>query len=410
MAKSKSDAGNFVSEWFGHRVYPSVVSSAQAIADQNSERCPFLSQATGEDRVCIKNVRSRGVCSVSCPSNGVRQDWLVCPYRALSPEIVNGAVRRLFGLPDQVDPFVTPAVNLVKEEVRSDIHQRLEAGQPVFTYFDEKMGGELSIPATDKSPEFAFDVTIIEITLQEGVPEIGRFGILEIQTTDFHGSYQHAVRNLKDGLRLHKSTFADTLQKNQGWLSDGIEGPNIANVFKRTFYQMMFKFQLGQHGRCAGCILAIPKSVWDSWDRHLGNPQVIAEPDGTFSLLKPGQTRSAECPAWIFVFDPDAASATTPSPIIVNRTIGTDAPSFSYWALEVAPEAAVSNIDAEAGFLASLSRRMKGVWPALAKAAVVEKTTAKGRKKKMPIQALEKDSDYDKPGPEAVKSDPRDTD
>jgi hypothetical protein len=137
---------------------------------------------------------------------------------------------------------------------------------------------------------------------------------------------------------------------------------------------------------------------------------VTAEPDGTFSLLKPGQTRTAECPAWIFVFDPDASAATTPSPIIVSRTIGTDAPSFSYWALEVAPEAAVSNIDAEAGFLASLSRRMKGVWPALAKAAVVEKTTTKGRRRKTPIQELEKASDYEKPGPDAVKSDPPDTD
>ena len=268
----------------------------------------------------------------------------------------------------------------------------------------------MSIPATDKSPEFAFDVTVIEISLLDALPEIGRFGILEIQTTDFHGSYQHAVRNLKDGLELHKSTFADTLRKNQSWLSEGIEGPNIANVFKRTFYQMMFKFQLGQHGRCAGCILAIPQSVWDSWQRHLGNPDVTAEADGTFSLLKPGQTRPPECPAWIFVFDPNAAASTTPSPIIVNRTIGTDAPSFSYWALEVAPEAAVSNIDADAGFLASLSRRIKEVWPALAKAAVVEKTTKKGRRKKAPIEELEEVSDCNKPGPDAVKSDQPDSD
>jgi hypothetical protein len=411
MAKKKAEgeAGNFVSEWFGHRVYPTVISSPEAIADQRAERCPFLSQATGENRDCIKNVRSKGVCSVSCPSNGVRQDWLVCPYRALNPEIVTGAVRRLFGLAAHTSPFVTPAVNLVKDEVRTDIKQRLDAGQPVFTYFDEKMGGELSIPATDKSPEFAFDVTIIEISLRDGVPEIGRFGILEIQTTDFHGSYQGAVRNLKDGLRLHESTFADALQKNQRWLSDGIEGPNIANVFKRTFYQMMFKFQLGQHGRCAGCVLAIPQSVWDSWQRHLGSPQVKTEADGTFSLLKPGQTRSADCPAWIFVFDADAKAAITPSPIIVNRTIGTDAPSFSYWALEVAPEAALSNIDADAGFLASLSRRMKAVWPALAKAAIVEKAPTKRRGKKEPIERLEELTDYEKPSADAVKSDQPDT-
>ena len=85
------------------------------------------------------------------------------------------------------------------------------------------------------------------------------------------------VRNLRDGLRLHPNTFPDTLQANKNWLSEGVEGPNIANVFKRTFYQMMFKFQLGKHPRCAGCVLAIPQSVWDSWQKHLGAPLVTSE-------------------------------------------------------------------------------------------------------------------------------------
>lgn len=78
MAKNqKREGGNFVSEWFGHRVYPNVVSTPEAIADQSEERCPFLSAATSEDRTCIKTLKSKGVCSVSCVSNGPRQDWLV---------------------------------------------------------------------------------------------------------------------------------------------------------------------------------------------------------------------------------------------------------------------------------------------------------------------------------------------
>jgi hypothetical protein len=421
MAKkaSRGTSGNFVSEWFGHRIHPIVVSNAQAVADQTSERCPFLSAATGESRACIKNPQSKGVCSVSCVSNGPRQDWLVCPYRALSPEIVAGAVRRLFGLGAGSNPFVTPAVNLMKSEVRDDILSRLHAGQPVFTYFDEKMGGELSIPATDSSPEFAFDVTIVEMTLVNDAPHISRFGILEIQTTDFHGSYQHAVRNLKDGLRLHPGSFAATLQANQHWLSEGVEGPNIANVFKRTFYQMMFKFQLGHHDRCAGCVLAIPQSVWDSWQRHLGAPTLAAEPDGTHSLLAPGRSRPNPWPAWIFVFDSDAAAPTTPSPIEVRKVIGTDAPAFSYWALEVAPEAALSNIDAEAGFLAGMSRRLKAIWPELARTVVAEiaaerpakipgNRAKRVRTVEVPIEALEKQTGYQGPSEEAVKGDESD--
>ena len=425
MSKAKQprqQAGNYISEWFGHRVYPDVVSSAAAVADQSTERCPFLSEATGETRQCIKNPKSKGVCSVSCISNGPRQDWLVCPYRALNTEIVTGAIRRLFGLPETSDPFVTPAVNLIKPDVRANVLARLEAGQAVFTYFDEKTGGELSIPATARSPEFAFDVTIIELTKKESGPHIDRFGILEIQTTDFHGSYQHAVRNLKDALRLHKASFSEKLQENEGqWLSEGVEGPNIANVFKRTFYQMMFKFQLGQHERCAGCVLAIPQSVWDSWQKHLGGPTLTPEADGTVSLLAPERVRADPCPAWVFVFDADAASAQTPSPIVVRQVIGTDSASFSYWALDVAPAAALSNIDAERGFLVGLSRRLKALWPELARTVVAEVSVAapaaepRRRAKRVkqvdvPLEELAQASDYQGPTADAVKGDEPDQD
>ena len=176
--------GNYVSEWFGHRVYPLVVSTPEAIADQRSERCPFLSQATGEARRCIKSEASKGICTISSASNRARQDWLVCPYRALDPELVGNAVRRLFGLPSSSAPRMLPAVNLQKLEERADIGRRLGAGELVFIYFDARLGGELSIPPTARSPEFSFDMTVIELVERAGVPHVGRFGFLEIQTMD----------------------------------------------------------------------------------------------------------------------------------------------------------------------------------------------------------------------------------
>jgi hypothetical protein len=233
------------------------------------------------------------------------------------------------------------------------------------------MSGELSIPPTDQSPEFSFDVTIVELTLEAGTAHIGRFGILEIQTMDFHGSYRAAVRNLRDGLRLHPATFPDSLQSNPQWLCEGIEGPNIANVFKRTFYQMMFKFQLGQHGRCVGCVLAVPEAVWDSWQRHLGAPVLTSETDGTFSLLAPKQKRPPTPPAWIYVFAPNAAAATTPSPIVVSKMIATDVAAMSHWALDVAPAAALASIDSATGMLSLLARRLKRLWPELAKTVTI---------------------------------------
>lgn len=426
MSRAKKDQkekgpANFVSEWFGHRVYPAIFSTKQSLADQNSERCPFLSDATGETRECVKAEAARGVCTISSLSNGPRQDWLVCPYRALNNDLVSNSIRRLFVLPTDVHPFVTPAVTLKKRDVRQDISMRLRSGEPVFIYFDKKTSGELSIPGTDRSPEFSFDVTVVELNQKHGMPHIGRFGILEIQTMDFHGSYRSAVKNLREGLRMHPKNFGRTVQENQWWLSEGVEGPNIANVFKRTFYQMMFKFQLGHHDQCAGCVLAIPQSVWDSWQVHLGAPTLNDASDGTFRLLAPEHTVPDPCPAWIYVFDTDTTKAVTPSPIIVSQIIGTDATSISHWALDVAPAAALENIDAQAGFLAALSRRLKLFWPELAQTvtvvgpvkAEVMPTGAKRSKRKkqeVAIEKMERQSQYSGPTDEAVRGEDPDED
>ncbi len=405
--KRKETPGNYVSEWFGHRVYPEIITTAQSVLDQQKERCPFLTEATGETRLCIKAEAAKGVCTINSISNGPRQDWLVCPYRALSDDLVSKAIRQLFAVPIEIQLFITPAVTLKKQEIRDDIVDRLQRQQPIFIYFDKKTSGELSIPATDHSPEFSFDVTVVELTSEKDQPHIGRFGILEIQTMDFHGSYRDAVRNLREGLRMHPNRFGSTVQENQWWLSEGVEGPNIANVFKRTFYQMMFKFQLGQHNRCAGCVLAIPQAVWDSWQRHLGSPRLKEESDGTLSLLAPGRARDKR-PAWIYVFAPDIASCETPSPIVLRHMIGTDAPSISHWALEVAPLAALSNIDAEMGFLAALSRRLKLFWPDLAKTVIVSapgSSQPRKRRKNIHLEAAEDRLTYREPSDDAVSGD-----
>lgn len=360
------DQGNYISEWFGHRVFPMVSPDVHALADQKGSRCPFLSLAKGSEQKCIKRPPSKGVCTVSSASNGVRQDWLVCPWRGLSPELLSAAVHRLFALPEASILFTIPAIRLTDAVLRADVALRLKKGERVFIYFDAKLSGELSIPPTDKSPEFSFDVTIFEIVLKEAVPHIGRFAVLEIQTMDFHGSYKTAVQNLTEGLRLHGAKFAATLQENQHWLAEDVEGPNIANVFKRTFYQMMFKFQLARHDKCAGCVLAIPLSVWDSWQRHLASAELIPESDGTYSLFKPGQSRPEHSPAWIYVFDVDAKAKVSPKPLRFDRIIATDAASVSYFALEEAPHAAISNIEAADGLFGLAARRIKQLWPELA--------------------------------------------
>jgi hypothetical protein len=129
---------------------------------------------------------------------------------------------------------------------------------------------------------------------------------------DFHGSYRRVVQNLNDALRLHRKDFSNILQQKPEWLSEKIEGPNIANVFKRTFYQIMLKFQIGAQGSCVGSALGLPRSVWDSWQRHLGAPELTAGADGVYSLRRP-DAPSHRIPAWIYVFDVNATSKSNPN-------------------------------------------------------------------------------------------------
>jgi hypothetical protein len=199
---------------------------------------------------------------------------------------------------------------------------------------------------------------------------------------DFHGTYKHAVQNLTDALRLHKDRFPDELARNRDWLSDHIEGPNLSNVFKRTFYQMAFKFQMGLDKACAGCVLAISESVWASWQRHLGAPELESDADGTLSLRKPRPdspqpvgpevalspninvsqpTGELAAPAWIYVFEFDTASNVDPNRIVITKKIVTDAHSFAYFALDVAPTAAVAS--AADVIRASLIRKLARLWP-----------------------------------------------
>ena len=104
----RQPSGNFVSEWFGHRLYPDVVANERSRSDQSDQRCPFLSEATGTTRQCVKRDASKGVCTINSASNGTRQDWLVCPYRALNRDLIARAVQRMFGLASEVAPVGRP--------------------------------------------------------------------------------------------------------------------------------------------------------------------------------------------------------------------------------------------------------------------------------------------------------------
>lgn len=365
MPRSADERGNFISEWFGHRVYPAVVASQQTLADQSGQICPFLSSVKGAQQGCVKQAASRGVCTISSSSNGPRQDWVVCPYRAFDQGFFKTIVSRLYS-EQEGRLAIFPAPNIGSASVQTEIRRLVDAGRTVLVYFDVKIGGEISLSPTSQSPEMAFDVTFVSIKKAKSSYALGRFAIVEIQTMDFHGSYKKAVQNLEHGLRLHRQQFPPVLQDNLHWLGEGIEGPNIANVFKRTFYQMMFKFSFGKNESCAGTALAIPAAVWDSWQRFLGGPDLIKSKDGTFRLRAPGQSLpTKKVPAWIYVFDIDAKDKGTPSRMRIERVIAASSEALAYYALQKAPSAASTHLMSQEGIYSTLRRRLLDYWPDL---------------------------------------------
>ncbi len=143
---------NHVAEWFGHRVYPVVADTPESLRDQQSKRCPFLSLATGQQHECIKPAQSLGVCTISTSNAGGRQDWLVCPFRVVEPNLLDDAARRLFGHNPSIDIMLVPAPILTVQEKAEQFRAAAMNGTPCMVYFQNKLGGEISLSATRALP------------------------------------------------------------------------------------------------------------------------------------------------------------------------------------------------------------------------------------------------------------------
>lgn len=354
--------GNYISEWLGQRIYPVVRLDVGKFPKTDYDTCPFLSTVLRSPTKCVKNENSLGVCTINSASNGPRQDWLACPYRVIDSGIVTDACEKIFSSKPSARP--TPASLLSDITAKQAFQKTVRASGRGYLFFQDKLGGEISILGSDRSPEMAFDITIVEVLHTAGHYSLGRYGILEVQTMDFHGSYRKAVTNLRDALRLHKKKFADALRKDQAWAAEDIEGPNIANVFKRTFYQMMLKFELGGKGAAAGTVLAIPQAVWDSWQPFLGKPALERLGDGTYQLKSSVQQVAATEPnAHICVFDLDATKLRSISPVTIKQFIKVSPNQLAHHAFDVVPKNMLTALQGQDSILASIKARLKPWWP-----------------------------------------------
>lgn len=355
---------NSISEWFGHRIFPTVTEADHAIRDQQGERCPFLGEALGASRKCVKSANSRGVCTVSSETDGRQRDWVICPYRTLTSPILTVAARRLFLQSRREEPLLVPAPALAHGATQERVRQALNGRRQVLVYFMDKLGGEIDIPGSKHSPKFKLDTTLVEILGSANGASIGRHGILEVQTMDFHGTYREATLSLTQALKLHPRDFASQLRANPNWASAGIESPNIANVFKRTIYQILFKFQLGNHPDCAGAILALQGSVWESWQPHLGAPKLKSAGRGMHRFAQ-AKSQAQPAKAWILVFEVDEASPATPNPIRIEKTIEANWEVLAHLAFERAPQESMKLLLEKDSLRTMIRRRIAEFWPGL---------------------------------------------
>lgn len=373
---------NYVAEWFGHIVWPpeQIDASPEAVRDQVEERCPFLSSATASDVPCIKKISAgpyrSGFCTASSPSTGVREDWLACPARVFDQHfaLIRSAIVHLFEVPKGVKfdaypltRFEDPAVQARARELDSD-----DGPRRVFAFASNPplLGGEIDIPETASSPGNKVDVTIFEILrVEDEKPVLGRFAIFEIQTADFHGSPLHAIGELRSlGPPTETRDYHDAIAASPELLGKRVEGPNKANIFKRTIYQMILKIQMAKDSSCAGFCVVLPEPVWRSWERHLGSPALTADPDrpGVLRMTAPSESRHAEPliekePAWILVFKIDRESAETPRPLAIVKQIATDSHALLHHAFEEAPRHAVAEGALER-FSSAFERRLGAAW------------------------------------------------
>jgi len=360
-------AGNYISEWLGHRVFPSVRMDMDQFLGKKFGDCPFLTEALRNPTQCVKNNNSFGVCTVNTYNKDKSQDWLACPYRVISSGLVRAACERIFGIGAENLSQPIPVTLLSDLSEWNKFKAEVEKRGVGYVFFQAKLGGEISVTSTPKSPEISFDVTLVEIRFSEDGFKVGRYGIFEIQTMDFHGSYRAAVDNLRDALRLHGKGLPDSLSANKHWSAEGVEGPNIANVFKRTFYQILLKFQLSGKGAAAGTVLAIPNSVWESWQPFLGAPELVKIDESTYRIrpIDRKLNSSEVTNAYVCVFELDANSENAISPVIVKGFIQVDAEELAHYAFKTVPAGMLKSISESDSILVRIRERIASHWPGL---------------------------------------------
>ena len=138
--------GNFISEWFGQRIYPEVRLSDAAVSGQKWGVCPFLTGVKRQRTECIKSENAYGVCTINSVGVDGRQDWLVCPYRVIDSNIVKAGCETIFQSGSANPPI--PVSILSDKKGIAVLEESLKNHRKAFLFFQDKLGGLHPVPKT----------------------------------------------------------------------------------------------------------------------------------------------------------------------------------------------------------------------------------------------------------------------
>lgn len=102
------------------------------------------------------------------------------PIGVINSDIVEAGCETIFQAPLTSRPI--PISILGDRKGLAILEAALGRDGRAFVFFQDKLGGEISISGTEASPEVAFDVTVAEITKFDNFLKVGRYGFIEIQT------------------------------------------------------------------------------------------------------------------------------------------------------------------------------------------------------------------------------------
>ena len=74
-------------------------------------------------------------------------------YRTLNSPLLEEAARRLFHLPAAAELILVPAPALAGDAARQKVRAAIGSGVTSLVYFMDKLGGEIDLPGSPKSPE-----------------------------------------------------------------------------------------------------------------------------------------------------------------------------------------------------------------------------------------------------------------